>query len=573
MDWKKFGRRLSCILLGVMLLLGAVACGPSGNEGGGGEEDLNGEITIAMPLSVTEKEVMKALINAYMEENPGVIVHLNETVTSEGYQDYLTQTLAVENKNDVPYDICQNSVVPDLLNVRTFIDYSQYLDETNPYNGEDAVWREGMDPLAYMPNGSRREVFSLSFNTTKVRLFYNEDLLKQAEIDASQIKTWAQFIAALDKIQQTKFKDKIDPTKEYYAVPFAVAGDQDSVINTQLSWMIRGYADQYMRSASETYHAQPNDYCFDPVIDESWELNYKPTGENPSEEDWDAAYFNDNVANYTYNPLRVLKDYSEGKAGPWTDAFKSIYANMLDLFPKYAVLYDEKNPSDRFRSTSWATAWTNFWTGNAAFILATTDAYTDYQHFYEINGEDMFVLGEMDLIPMNAHSSYPNVTPEADYVRTLGGNFGYYAIVNKNAKQNALALDFMKYWTSVAGQNVMMQKRADLGSCITGAPLIEGVTIPEGVLPAEDPKIRGLADDNPINQISQGLRLAESRTIYQTLLQDLFCGTGASSAAGYINGKMTSFQQSLTVKKFMDKYLSNQGYRSNALENVTASPF
>lgn len=506
---------------------------------------LSGNITIAIPLTSDEEQVLRAVADVYMQKNPLVTVSV-DAKSAQDYKDWLSTSLTATDMNTVTMDIVRNNEVSQYYGANKFVDFSQYLGETNNYYGGQ-IWQDTMEPSAYSSNGSNGQIYSLNFETTQVLIYYNKDLLKSAGVNAEGITNWDEFVQACAKIKALG--------SQY--TPIAISGDRLSFWSGQFSWLFRIYVDQYFRSIANEVHTREGDWNFDPLKDANWE--YKP---NP--EDWADVYedeaqrfiaaANNDGVGYKQNELRLLEGVMQEKWGQNDPRYKDMLSNFLKVFPKYV--------GAGFGADNQDTAMMPFLSGTAGFTIMTTDFLNDWQKRESKN----FELGFMDFFPMLDNEEYPGGAPDIDYTRSIGGAHGYYAIVNKNAAQTKLCIDFMKFWTSKEGQEISFEKRAQLNFLLTGIPLIKGLEIPDSINLNKDRVLRGIADCNPAVDFARGLRNEGNTTReFQENTQNLF--------AGKISVEQYGLNMSAAMKKFMPDYLESRGFKQNALDDVTKYPF
>ncbi len=538
-------KRISCLLLSLGMGF-AVACGNGGGgEGGAPSGALKGTITIALPLTTQEEQVMNAVANAYMDYNPFVTVSVDVKGAAD-YKDWLSQTLTETDMNKVTMDIVKNNEVSQYYGSNKFVDFSQYLGETNNYY-DGQIWEETMDGAAYTANGANGQVYSLNFETTQVLIYYNKDLLTEAGVTAEEITDWDKFVEACEKIAALG---------DAYT-PIAISGDRLSFWSGQLSWLFRVYVDQYFRSVTDAVHTRQGDWNFDPLKDADWE--YKPNASDwvdvysDPEEAFYAAANNDRNG-YNKNELRLLEGVMTDKWGQNDPRYKDMLTNFLRVFPQYV--------GSGFGADTQDTAMTPFWNGTAGFTIMTTDLLNEWQKRESTN----FELGVMDFFPMLDNTTYAGGTPDINYTRSIGGAHGYYGVVNKNAEQTKLCMDFIKFWTSKEGQEVAFAKRKELNFLLTGKPLINGLDIPAEINLLGDVKLRGIADSNPATYFARGLgNEGNSTRAFQENTQQLFAGT--------IDVETYGANMSKAHKDYMSFYLESRGFRANALDDVTRYPF
>lgn len=551
-------KKLPALLLSGISAISLVACGGGGNpddssssSSGGGGSSKRGSITIAVPMTSEEKEILQSVVNAYRAINPLVSISIDTSGSSGGYYDRLNSMLGNKDMSKVTADIVRNNMASQYYGSNKFVDFAPYLQEENPY-ADNEVWSSCLNPIALQPNGSRGQIYSLSFQSTQVAFFYNKDIFEECGLDAADIVTWSDFVSALETIEN-HYEGEND------VVPLGVNGSVSSFWSGQMSWIIRTYTDQYFRSVAQEVHTQEGDYNYDPIKDSAWTYganvsDYPLLSQAAAEE---AAWFNDDARSYTVNELRLLQGIKNDTYGPITDKYKSMLANLREVFPKYC--------GDVFTSDDSSA----FWSGKCAIALDETALLVSWKNRCEISPDTAIDVGYFPFPAMEEHPSYPGVTPDVNYTRSIGGPHGYYGVINKSAKQTDLVMDFMMFWVSQQGQNIEMQKHAEMGIAIKGVPYVLGVDVPDSINLVKDMTLRGIVDFNPAMTFARGLSNEELSTRdFQNYTQKLFVLQNIS-----IEQYATDMQAAL--KNYMGNYLTDRGYRSNALDNgnVTVSPF
>lgn len=546
------------LLLSLTFVMTAAACGePSGPENGdgtnpGGETtNKRGSITIAIPMTTEEEEILQAVVDAYRKINPMVSITIDPSGSSGGYYERLNSLLSNDDMSKVTADIVRNNMASQYFGSNKFVDFAPYLQEENPY-AENQLWSEVLNPIALQPNGARGEIYSLSFQSTQVAFFYNKTIFAECGINADEILVWSDFVEACETIDK-KYSGEND------VIPLAINGSASSFWSGQMSWIIRTYTDQYFRSVAKDVHTREGDYNYDPIKDAGWKYGADPA-DYPNlsvQEANEAAWFNDDARFYTQNELRLLQGILSGEYGPDTDKYKSMLANLRQVFPKYC--------GNAFTSDD-STA---FWAGKAAIALDETSLLVSWKNRTEVSPEMAIDVGYFPLPAMEEHPDYPGVLPDADYTRSIGGPHGYYGVINKSAEQTKLVMDFMMFWVSKQGQDVEMAKHEEMGIAIKGVPYVKDVEIPDSINLVKDMVLRGIVDFNPALTFARGLRdEGESTRDFQNYTQRLFVLQNLS-----VEDYGNLMQQSLL--EHMDDYLETRGYRANALDNgnVTVSPF
>jgi len=552
-------KKLKTICLLLVSVLSLSACSMGGgvlrkdpfNSGNNSGENLSGNINITMPINTRQRTVLQSVIDAYNEIHPLVSVTITNSST-EGYKGILQTQLASEDMNDVSFDIVANNSVSQYFSPEKFINYTQYLADENPYC-DNMMWKDCMNSYAYSPIGANGEVYYLCFDTTTVRFFYNKDILEDAGVNAeTDFDTWEEFLASCQKIQTNTGKSAL-----------AIAGDTSSFYELQMSWILRAYTDQYFRSSVIDFHSVEGDWNYSPKIDADWE--YKPYASDYPEisdlqEAWQMAYDNDSRKNYTYNELRVLKGIQQGTYGPANKKYQNMLANLLEIKP-YVL--------SGFTGNNYEKVYNSFFNGDAAIIVSTLDFFNEVRNRPNFTCE----VGSFSFPVMSANTKYQELAsygPDVNYTRSVSGPIGYYGIVNKNPEQTKLVLDFMKFWSSPRGQQLAMDKRAEINEYAPGISLINGVTTPDSINSAKGIEIHGMADNNPALLFARGLSNEPVSTNgFTNNITALF----NISSPTYADLRNYGDTMQGVLNANMSRYFVERGYKSNCLDNVAANPF
>lgn len=530
------------------------ACGRANpSSPAGGQSELQGDITLALPWGGADMMIIQGVMNAYMDINPKVNMRYKFVATEE-YPQYMNTSLSTDDLNNLDFDIILSGLVSSSLkNSKKLVDYAQYLSDENPYY-DDQVWMDTMDPIAYPAQGSKGEIFALSFDNTHIVFAYNKEITDAAGVDPSEFETWDGFVGACAKIQA------------YGKVPLAMAGDQESFSSRMMGWLMSVYVDQYFRDTAELAHAQPGDWNYNPRVDAGWEYApYPEITENMTEEDvaaaWNAAYYNDSSQQYTKNELRVLKALRDDEVGPINKKYQNMLANIAEVLPKYTL--------PNFTALNSGNMISRFLNQDAAITLQ--QAYYVYTNYLQRNKP--FEIGFFDFPPMSANQRFPELKdygPDCDYTRSVGGALGSIGIINKNTAQTRLCIDFMKFWSSRQGQYASFDTRKALGEPLLTVPNVKGVEVPEELLFGYEPMVfKGSADSNPASMFAKGLNY-ESYTLsaFQRNITGLFASTPDYSAISLYG---TTMQRE--IKDNMYRYFALRGYSPDCLSNVAANPF
>lgn len=454
-------------------------------------KELSGNLNIVLPQQ--SSEVWSKVADAYMAKHPDVKVNV-EIKPLKGYKEWLTAQFAA---GDPSVDLAVVNEVVDLQAQRKFVNYYPWFDKTNPYTGKP--WKESFNLEAMGINlgavGADDSLYTLNFETVQILWLYNKEIF--AQVGATEPpQTFDELIAIFEKVKAAGL------------TPFAIAGDSASIWSGQAGWLMRIYPDQYFRDSIEISRSQEQDYTYNPDIDDSW--SYDVT--DP---------YNDSESRVSKNPLRVWKaiqdqqgDFKMADNPSW----KAVMENLKTLF---------SYTPEGFFGINDTQAYQLFLTGKAAVMLGAPSAYwqlpkdfADADKTGSQGGVKPFEFGFFNMPSMEGeHVQAP--------ARTIQLPIGFYGLVQKDAKQTELSVDFMMYLTSPEGYSVYVtaiQNSRD--AALNGPPALNDITLPEEMSKAFasfEPigNLEGL--QGPANTIARGLQdYQPSVQEYVSLVQQYF---------------------------------------------------
>ncbi|MCC3375338.1 ABC transporter substrate-binding protein [Cohnella sp. REN36] len=472
---------------------------------------LNGTISISLPNA--SSSVWNAVAKGYMAKNPGVKVTVDNKPL-EGYKEWLTAQFAAGTPD---VDMVVNNEVAGLMNDRKFMDYYPYFDKTNPYT--DKPWKDSFDLSAMGINlegvGPEDYLYNLNFESVQIVWIYNKEIFQKVGI-AESPKTFNEMMDDFKKIKEAGY------------TPFALAGNATSMWSGQAGWLVRIYADQYLRDYINIARSQPQDYTYLPEIDDGWKYDLSDP-------------YNDANSKVTKNELRQLKAIKD-KEGPYQIAGNPKWAAYADNLKKLFQYVP-----NGFFGVKDDQAYNLFLTGKAATMVGTPASYwqlpkdfADEAKTGAKGGVKPFDYGFYNMPSMEG----PEVMAPA---RTIQIPIGFYGFVNKSAEQNALNADFMMYLTSPEGYGVYVKAIQDSSDAsLSGAPALKDVTLPPEMTKA-------FADFAPIGNTegyqSPGNSLARGLMDYQPSVQDW-----VGSVQRFFDGKLTTEQYLKELQTNVDKY-------------------
>lgn len=573
-------KRIIAFLAAVILLLGCFSffgCSEESNK-----------IVVAIPFGHT-KPVWDELSADYTRRT-GVEVELLDKTA--GYSSWLGNQI---QDKEIYADIVTSNEFQAYYSKGIFTDYNAYLGKKNPY-ADNQIWRNLLDPAAYRSDGNDGETFMLNVESVQVAMFYNKTYFLE-----KGFKTPRTFDELIDLMKQINADQYNEPDRTRLRALY-ISGNGDSMINRDLAWLVRIYSDQYYRDLEPLYLSQPDDYNYR-SLNKDWEYNERDP-------------YNDSTDNAVFNKLRVIKDVMDGKLGPTLPnetiegkhdegRFAEMFGNIKRLIENTGyVLKIEGDPNASqetimqenltyFSGVSSMNALDSFYKGRAAMYMDSTGLLPQYERWVREDGFVGFELGSFFLPPMgvvaeDATSDTPGAHSVIDpdgttryytlkikddstvgcmTARSLGGPNGFFSVVKKSQQQTDLAMDFMMYFFSPAGQEVRI-KAMDQSENIApnGLALVKGVTYPERWASMFDSfGFNGECDLNPVRGFTMGLGGNK-----------INANNYANSVSDYLYGK-TSLQDFVKISREniingFDNWIDENSYRSDCLDDVTKNP-
>ncbi len=409
----------------------------------------------------------QAMADEYMRLHGGsVYVNLNTDYSSSTYADALTYEITNTNTD---WDIVQGNIASNLVEQYGINMYS-YVNSENPYAGNE-VWSAVIEEDAYITDksGTNTSTYIMNSENLLTAWFVNTVAMeaagalgyKNANGEVGNPVTWDDLISLCDYMQQAGYKN-----------PLGVSLQKDSITAYNFSWLLRVYGDYYFR----------NEY--DGIMNDGVNYVYDPTLENP-ENDINYAIdvtklfhkiLDSSSSQYIGTGSAKFQEFIEniGKMRPYLDTVNGSQATMEDLRNAFQTQSKGKDSPQIVLDYS----------GVGLYFLNNETA--DYK-------VDFFDYPEM--VSAGGH------VPEGTITRDVGGNGGYLSIIDHDAKQNALNLDFMKFVMSPYGQSIYYDALSATNFAPKGLTLVRQdlVKIPEkwkGFFATDKISFTGLADTN-----------------------------------------------------------------------------
>lgn len=469
--------------------------------------------TLNISLSNQSQSLWNAVAEGYMKKQPGVKVTVDNK-PAQGYKEWLTAQFAAGTPD---VDLATINEVEGLQKDKKFVDMYPLFDKMNPYTGK--AWKDSLDLEAMGVNldavGANDHYYTLNFESVQIVWVYNKEIFAKVGVTEAP-KTFNELIAAFEKIKSAGL------------TPLAIAGDATSVWSGQAGWLVRIYADQYLRDYINVTRSQEQDYSFLPGMDDNWKYDLT----NP---------YNDSNSNVTKNKVRQWKAIKD-KEGPYKIAgnpqWKAYAENLKKLF---------SFTPDGFFGVNEKQAYNLFLSGKAATMMGSPASYWQLPKDFaeaEKNGNGgavkPFEYGFFNMPSMEG----PEVMAPA---RTIQIPIGFYGLVSKDATQNEIGADFLMYVTSPEGYGVYLeaiQKSTD--AALSGSPALKDITLPEDMAKA-------FANFEPIGNTegfySAANNLARGLWDYQPSVQDW-----VGSIQKYFAGKITVDDYLNDLQSNVDKH-------------------
>lgn len=353
-----------------------------------------------------------------------VIVRVEKNISAGSYADNLQNAL---NSSNTDWDIVQGNYQNALITSKGYNMYSA-VRTLNPYAGKEVYWDEVMSVDAYQTDksGADSSVYILNSENLSTGWFVQDEALAVAvaqgystEDENNMPVTWDDVIALCAKLQEAG-----------YNYPLGIAGDKDSVNNSQFAWLYRVYGDQYYREETKNIMPQEGDYDYNEVY-ESFEI--QDTDMQPES----SKYYQPSMTRLMH--LLFDKD-GEGYIGPTSEKFKEFLGQIYKMKPYLSADFESLSLDTMRSKFQYQSDGKN-----------SPQVFLDYAGYYLSHTADSASVGSISVF------DYPYM--EGEYitykmVRDVGGNGGYLSIIRHDDEQNALNLDFIKFFMSPYGQSV-----------------------------------------------------------------------------------------------------------------------
>ena len=381
----------------------------------------------------------KGLIEAYNKLQPDVKVTWEGPPQGTGYDTWLGTQLAAGNVNA---DIVSGNYQPTY---GKYINLDKYRFQTNPYTGNK--WTDDVDWDFYVERDAKGSRRMIATEAVHIMWFYNKDLFKKASVKVPT--TWDELADACDGL----LKAGITPIATNYVWKLP-------------QWVIQIYLNQYNPEWVELVRSQPGDYNYDEELDGKFVYDVKDR--------FSEGKFN-------VNPARRMSAIKEGKMKFDSPEMVELVMNMKKVFPRCAS-------KSLFVDT---TDYSEFLQGEVAMIIDGTWSLPGLGRDMEnLNKLDEKRLKDLKITDASKLKPFEWATFEnppmisglvKQDVRSVESASGSYAsVIDKNAEQTELVIDFLMFWYSQPGYQAWVDGgvNSPLGYSPSGPIQVKGVQLP-----------------------------------------------------------------------------------------------
>ena len=430
--------------IGMLALPGVLAaCG--GGQGGFGSsssrapsaatKSYSGKIVIGINSDPPDP-VKQAIVTAYRQRQPKVDVvwDTRDFGGPANYVSWLGTQLAAGN---IQLDVVAGNYVPTF---KGYINLDEFRGSTNPYTGH--AWGQDLNWDFYRGVNALSQRIMLATQAVHINWFYNKDLFDKAGVQPP--KNWDEFEAVCGKLKSagiTPIASNFD-----YMVP---------------QWFAEVYFDQYHVDWVNEVRAQPGDWDYAKALDGSFKFNRDEPNIHSL---------------YTYNHQRFFKGIKDGKLRFDTRQVAEIIRNMARIFPKYATadFFVLEDPYTPFLQQQVAIMSNGSWTlPELTADLQSLSPARLAKLKIPAGSVKSFNWGTFENPPMQGSL----VRSRVRSVESASGE--YISVVNKNAQQNDLVMDFVMFWLSKVGYKTYLDAYVKSGQFAPAGPMeVKGVQYP-----------------------------------------------------------------------------------------------
>lgn len=381
----------------------------------------SGSIDVVLDYD-TNRYGWEAVAKEYERLQSGAVkVNIDTTYSGSNYISRLNQELSDYTRTG--WDLIEGNLGSSLTN-KACVSVKTFATDTNPYCGANTRWSTVLEDNAFK-NVESGSDDSYIVNTENMQsCWFINDVAFNAAVEKGYLNsegkaeyplTWDDLIVLCEKMEEAG-----------YTNPLGVSLDEASIKGSQFSWLLRIYGDYYYRQY----------YYYIMADDEGWE-NYDPTDPYVEQQLGYGVRYN-KIANIMLDNTTTEGPGYVGVESEVYEDFLNQLVKMKGHFMKDSASTDFNDARDQFRVQS---------SGKSS-----PQIFLDYLGngvIFKKSETSDFKIGYFD---------YPQM--KSDYVdddtltRDIGGNGGFISVVKHlgDANQNALNIDFLKFYLSPYGQ-------------------------------------------------------------------------------------------------------------------------
>jgi ABC-type glycerol-3-phosphate transport system substrate-binding protein len=406
-------------------------------------EDLQGQIVLSLLGNNPDESVIEAMNTAYRTIRPNVeLIWEYPGTSADGYPTWLGTQVASE---PIRPDVVSGNYFP---NFEGYVNFEQYRYLTNPHTGR--TWDEDLDWNFFVSKDEQGERYMLPTRAVHINFFYNKDMFAQAGVEIPT--TWDEFEAVCAALQAA-LPDVAPVVANYiWQVP---------------QWWAETAFDQYHINWVETVRAQEGDWNFNPEVDGTFVYD-------PNDPD---------IHNkYTLSSQRFYRALRDGELRLDTPEVAEAILQTGRIWPKYGTsdFFVIADPYPRFIARQAAIMYNGTW---ALSTLSNDLRDLSEERLAELQEAlgtselsiEAFEYGTFEMPQLEG----PLVKSNTRSVESATGE--YVSIIEKDAAQTELTLDFVQWWLSYAGYPTWNDARFEAGATFSGPLKVYDVEEPEEV--------------------------------------------------------------------------------------------
>lgn len=382
---------------------------------------MEGSIDVVLVFDGTEAG-WQALADEYSRLHGGnVAVVLNKTYTAATYSEKADEEISNPNTD---WDIVQGNVVNASYWESRFVNMRAAVDGKNPYAG-NATWTEVIEEDAYITDksGESENCFIMNSINLNTGWFVNGIALEEA-FGAGYVNKNG------EKANPVSWDDLINLCQTLYGLgykyPLGISVDEDSVKNSQFTWLLRIYGDYYYR---DMYN----------VVDSNGDFKLDVTATNP-ESDKDFEYSLNSLLNTVLDTSSKI-----GGVDTYVGATSPRFKDFLTQIGKIRPYLNENAGGLSFEDM------------RNAFRTQSNGKDSPQIMLDYVGSGLLFANADQSKLKADVFdypTMYNSFVDSRTITRDVGGNGGYLSVVKHDLVQNELNIDFMKFVMSPYGQSI-----------------------------------------------------------------------------------------------------------------------